>query len=196
MLSCRTPSADQNWGQPNFGIGQILELSVISSHLSKCLLRRLEMERVNSCTCYSYSSSNCPLRNIHEILWGSFSWKISWQGDNCNFLWRANQRNRSPSNHYCCFEKGKSYHGHELEICSRKAHFWCFCYFWPLSRDKFHQHGCLLEKWHNWNRPVFKECNTWFTSLVKESSSSMWTEDVTATFVGRHFTLKPSITLA
>ena len=34
------------------------------------------------------------------------------------------------------------------------------------------------------------------TSFVDKSSSSMWSEDMTATFVGRHFTLKPSMTIA
>ena len=34
------------------------------------------------------------------------------------------------------------------------------------------------------------------TSLLDESSSSMWSEDMTASFLGRHFTLKPSMKLS
>ena len=60
--------------------------------------------------------------------------------------------------------------------------------------------GCVkndtIEKDEFWDsaRLGFSAENS--TSLVDESSVSFWSEDLTAPFLGRHFTLKPPITLA
>ena len=87
------------------------------------------------CLYFSWNSSGfLQLRNI------------LWKETIVISSWRANQRNRSSSNHNCCLEKGSWYYG--WKSLQEYITYEMFAMFivQPLSWTKFYRHGCLLEK--------------------------------------------------